>query len=220
MELKHLFGTGSQNLLHHFRKNKYAQCCRQVYISWSQATLLDCKGITTPLILEDNNKIIMGKWIFLEGIADHHLFTYILKTLNSSWIEFGPSSHPNSVALSQRDMLSGKCQFKAINATLQNSSFYVSENYTVTQGKFLPSCLDCVTINFISQFNKTTINSLYLFKRESHRTESDMDMYWKQAECLGLKRESQYSYDGVTDLCHEAPDNSSDHKSNMDKSNQ
>lgn len=37
-----------------------------------------------------------------------------------------------------------------------------------------------------------------LAERESNPTESDMDMYWKQAECLGFKREAQYSYDGVT----------------------
>jgi len=37
-----------------------------------------------------------------------------------------------------------------------------------------------------------------LAERESNPTQSDMDMYWKQAECLGFKREAQYSYDGVT----------------------
>lgn len=34
-------------------------------------------------------------------------------------------------------------------------------------------------------------------ERESNPTQSDMDTYWKQAECLGIKRETQYSYDGV-----------------------
>ncbi|XP_051513702.1 saxitoxin and tetrodotoxin-binding protein 2 [Myxocyprinus asiaticus] len=186
----------------------------------SQATLPDCKGITTPLMLEDDNKSIMGKWIFLEGIADHHLFTYILKTVNSSWIEFGPRSLANSVSLSQGNMLRGKCEFRATEATVQDSTFHAIENDTISEGKFLPSCPDCLTMSFISQYKNVTINSLYLFKRESNRTESDMDMYWKQAECLGFKREAQYSYDGVTELCHEAKDNSSDQKSNLDKSDQ
>jgi len=49
----------------------------------------------------------MGKWIFLEGIADHQLFTDILMTVNSSWVEFGPSNLtlPNMVSLSQGNML-------------------------------------------------------------------------------------------------------------------
>uniref|UniRef100_A0A8C1F8X2 Uncharacterized protein n=1 Tax=Cyprinus carpio TaxID=7962 RepID=A0A8C1F8X2_CYPCA len=106
--------------------------------SLNQASLPDCKELITPRTLEDDNKSIMGKWIFLEGIADHHLFTDILKTVNSSWMEFGPSTLAKTLTLSQGDML------------------------------------------------------------ESNRTESDMDTYWKQAECLGFKRETQYSYDGVT----------------------
>ncbi|XP_051945250.1 saxitoxin and tetrodotoxin-binding protein 2 [Xyrauchen texanus] len=188
--------------------------------SLSQATLPDCMGITTPLMLEENNKSIMGKWIFLEGIADHHLFTYILKTLNSSWITFGPRSLANSVTLSQGNMLRGKCEFRATEVTVQDSTIHISENDTITEGKFLPSCLDCLTMSFISQIQNVTIKSLYFFKRESNRTESNMDMYWKQAECLGFKRDAQYSYDGVTELCHEAKDNSSNQRSNLDKSDQ
>lgn len=49
----------------------------------------------------------MGKWIFLEGIADHHFFTDILKAVNSSWMEFGPSTLAlaNTLSLSQGNML-------------------------------------------------------------------------------------------------------------------
>lgn len=52
-----------------------------------------------------SSKQVMGKWIFLEGIADHQLFTDILKTVNSSWVEFGPSTLANSLTLSQGNML-------------------------------------------------------------------------------------------------------------------
>ncbi|KAK2906633.1 hypothetical protein QQF64_019898 [Cirrhinus molitorella] len=184
--------------------------------SLSQASLPDCKQLITPLTLENDDKSIMGKWIFLEGVADHHLFIDILKTVNSSWVEFGP----NMLTLSQGNMLKGKCEFSSVNSTLKDSTFYVNENGTLTEGKFLSSCPDCLTMNFISQFKNETIRSLYFFKRTSDRTESDMDTYWKRAECLGFKRETQYSYDGVTELCQVVKHSSSDQKPNLDKSAQ
>ncbi|XP_016429044.1 saxitoxin and tetrodotoxin-binding protein 1-like [Sinocyclocheilus rhinocerous] len=184
--------------------------------SLSQASLPDCKELITPLTLEDDNKSIMGKWIFLEGIADHHLFTAFLKTVNSSWVEFGPSTLANTLTLSQGNMLNGKCEFSTINGTVKDNAFYANENGTISEGKFLPSCPDCTTISFISQLKNETIKSLYFFKRESNPAQSDMDTYWKQAECLGFKRETQYSYDGVTELC----DHSSDQKPSLDKSDQ
>ncbi|XP_073676874.1 saxitoxin and tetrodotoxin-binding protein 1-like [Garra rufa] len=186
--------------------------------SLSQASLPHCKELITPLTLEDDAKSIMGKWIFLEGIADHHLFTDILKTVNSSWVEFGTLA--NNLTLSQGNMLKGKCEFSTFNSTLKDSTFYVNENGTITEGKFLPSCPECLTMSFISQFKNETIRSLYFFKRMSDQTESDMDTYWKQAECLGFKRETQYSYDGVTEFCQVVKDGSSDQKPSLDKSEQ
>ncbi|XP_058654559.1 saxitoxin and tetrodotoxin-binding protein 1-like [Onychostoma macrolepis] len=188
--------------------------------SLSQASLPDCKELITPLTLEDDKKSIMGKWIFLEGIADHHLFTDILKTVNSSWVEFGPSTLANTLTVSQGNMLKGKCEFSTINTIFKDNTFYADENDTISEGKFLPSCPDCTTVSFISQFKNETMKSLYFFKRESNSTQSDMDTYWKQAECLGFKRETQYSYDGVTELCDVVKHSSSDQKPSLDKSDQ
>nr|XP_055034291.1 saxitoxin and tetrodotoxin-binding protein 2 isoform X1 [Misgurnus anguillicaudatus] len=186
--------------------------------SATQGTASNCEELTKPLILKDDNKsMIMGKWIFLEGIADHHLFTHILKTVNSSWIEFRPSAFENTVILSQGNMLNGKCEFRSINTTVKDDSIYVIENETSTQGTFLPSCSDCITMSFISRFKNETIKSLYFFKRERNPNEFDLAMYWKQAECLGFRRESQYSYDGVTEFCRLDNESSSDLK-NMEKS--
>ncbi|KAA0709592.1 hypothetical protein E1301_Tti003983 [Triplophysa tibetana] len=170
--------------------------------SISQATVLKCEEVTKPLILEDDYKSIMGKWIFLEGIADHHLFTSILKTLNSSWIFFGPGSHADTLTLSQGYMLGGKCVYQTHNTTVEDNTHYFSTNDTSTESKFLPSCSECLTMSFISKVKNETIKSIYFFKRQSPQNENDLALYWKQAECLGFKREPQYSYDGVTEFCN------------------
>ncbi|KAK9963355.1 hypothetical protein ABG768_006547 [Culter alburnus] len=187
----------------------------------NQATLPGCKELITPLTLTDEFILsVMGKWIFLEGIADHQLFTDILKTVNSSWVEFGPSTLANSLTLSQGNMLNGKCEFSSFNTVFKEGTFHVNETDIITEGKFLPSCPECITLSFVSQFKNETVKSLYFFKRESNPTESDMDMYWKQAECLEFKRETQYSYDGTTEFCHVAKDSSSDKTPSLDKSDQ
>ncbi|XP_056626028.1 saxitoxin and tetrodotoxin-binding protein 2 [Triplophysa dalaica] len=170
--------------------------------SISQANVLKCEEVTKPLILEDVYKSIMGKWIFLEGIADHHLFTSILNTLNSSWIFFGPGSHADTFTISQGNMLAGKCDYQTDNTTVKDSTLYRIENDTLTEGKLLPSCSDCFTMSFISKVKNETIKSLYFFKRQSPQNENDLALYRKQAECLGFRREPQYSYDGVTEFCN------------------
>ncbi|XP_001922616.3 saxitoxin and tetrodotoxin-binding protein 2 [Danio rerio] len=172
-------------------------------------TLPDCDELTKPQSLEDDYKSIMGKWIFHKGIADHQLFTQILKTVNSSWIEFGPSPLENTVTLSQGNMLNGKCEFSTTNAAIKDNTIYSDHNGTLSEGKFLLSCPDCLTISFVSQFKNETIKTLYFFKRDSKVEKVETDMYWKQAECLGFKTEDQYTYDGVTEFCRAAQDSSS-----------
>ncbi|XP_066506079.1 saxitoxin and tetrodotoxin-binding protein 2 [Hoplias malabaricus] len=184
--------------------------CYLSLLTLSLASDPNCEDLLKPLVLEDDYSSINGKWIFTEGIATHPLFTNILKTVNSSWIEFGPSSFTDTLTLSQGNMLNGKCEFVTVNATVKNSNVLVSEKGVSSLGTFLPSCPDCLTMNFTSQMKNETLNSIYLFMRKHRTSESDMDLYWKQAECLGFKKEPQYSYDGVTEFCdkdkHSSPE--------------
>ncbi|KAL6479823.1 hypothetical protein MHYP_G00108560 [Metynnis hypsauchen] len=192
-----------------------------VLLAISQAADPSCEDLTKPLVLEDDYSSIMGKWIFTEGIANHPLFTNILLTVNSSWVEFAPSSLKETVILSQGNMLNGKCEFTTINATVKNNRFFATEKEITSVGDFLPSCSGCLTMHFNSQINSTTINTLYLFTKAPKASESEMDQYWKQAECLGYKKEPQFSYDGVTEFCQEEKNHSSKaHTKPEDKKNE
>ncbi|XP_037396301.1 saxitoxin and tetrodotoxin-binding protein 2-like [Pygocentrus nattereri] len=191
-----------------------------VLLAISQAADPSCKDLTKPLVLEDDYSSMMGKWIFTEGIANHPLFTNILLTVNSSWVEFAPSSLKDTVILSQGNMLNGKCEFTTINATVKNNTFFATEKEITSEGDFLPSCSGCLTMHFTSQINSTTINTLYLFTKAPKAPKSDMDQYWKQAECLGFKKEPQFSYDGVKEFCQEEKNNSSKEPKPEDKNNE
>ncbi|KAK2906632.1 hypothetical protein Q8A67_005617 [Cirrhinus molitorella] len=141
-----------------------------------------------------------------------------MRSLNSSWMAFGPSTLPNTIIFSHGNMLEGNCGVHYVNATVKDNTFHTDANGIVSVGNFLPSCPDCLTVNFISHYNNETIKTLYFTKRDNNRTESDVDMYLKQAECLGFQRESHYSYNGVTEICREVTDSSSEQKPSLDKS--
>ncbi|XP_007238277.1 saxitoxin and tetrodotoxin-binding protein 2 isoform X3 [Astyanax mexicanus] len=167
----------------------------------NQAAGPNCEGLTKPLDLKDDYSSIMGRWIFTEGIADHDLFTNILKTVSSSWVAFSPGSSKDTVILTQGNKLNGTCEFQMDNTTIKNSTIYVTEKEIPTEGNLIPSCPECLTFSFTSQVKNETVKSLYFFTRSPKVSESEKDLYWKQAACLGFRTEPQYSYDGVTEFC-------------------
>ncbi|KAG9272249.1 saxitoxin and tetrodotoxin-binding protein 2-like [Astyanax mexicanus] len=167
----------------------------------NQAAGPNCEGLTKPLDLKDDYSSIMGRWIFTEGIADHDLFTNILKTVSSSWVAFSPGSSKDTVILTQGNKLNGTCEFQMDNTTIKNSTIYVTEKEIPTEGNLIPSCPECLAFSFTSQVKNETVKSLYFFTRSPKVSESEKDLYWKQAACLGFRTEPQYSYDGVTEFC-------------------
>ncbi|XP_049339948.1 saxitoxin and tetrodotoxin-binding protein 2 isoform X2 [Astyanax mexicanus] len=167
----------------------------------NQAAGPNCEGLTKPLDLKDDYSSIMGKWIFTEGIANHELFKNMLKIVNSSWLEFAPSSLKDTIIFKQGNKRYGICFLENINATVKNSTFFASDKHSASEGTFLPSCPECLTISFTHQARNESINSLFLLTKSPKVSESEKDLYWKQAVCLGFKKEPQFSYDGVTELC-------------------
>ncbi len=89
----------------------------------------------------------------------------------------------------------GTCVFSTINTIFKENTFYAKgkltkayfrsnswvrstnecyagvwsiENDTISEGMFLPSCPDCTTISFISQFKNETIKTLYFFSKSQN----------------------------------------------------
>ncbi|KAL7863579.1 hypothetical protein SRHO_G00125630 [Serrasalmus rhombeus] len=164
-----------------------------------QAADPNCEDVIKPSVLEDS---VIGKWLLIEGISNNPKLTNILKMMNSSWMEFSPGLSKDTLILRRGGMLHGDCQISSMNITFKNSTFYASVNNVTIVIDLLHSCSDCMTLSFRRQMENTTMRSLFLLTKRPKASESEMDLYWKQAECLGFKREPQFSYDGVTGQCH------------------
>ncbi|XP_072519288.1 alpha-1-acid glycoprotein 1-like [Salminus brasiliensis] len=166
----------------------------------SQAADPTCEDLTKPVELEDERSII-GKWVFQEGITNSPRLGNVFKTMNSSWMEFTPSSLTDTLVLSQGSLIHGGCQLTSKNVTFQNSTIHVSVHNITTVINLLPSCAHCLTLSFCREMADETLRSIYFLTKEPKAPETAVELYRKQAACLGLKEEPQFSYDGVTELC-------------------
>ncbi|KAJ8342907.1 hypothetical protein SKAU_G00328350 [Synaphobranchus kaupii] len=167
-------------------------------LSVSAALPLNCEDLIQPLAL--NKTEISGKWIFIQGTADHQKYNAILKTVNSSLIDVVLSSHNGTSVFRQRNMMNGKCHYSAQDMTFSNNTFHVShENGTATSA-ILPACPDCLVLSLTSVDAGDIIKSLYVFGRTRKLSDAALEMYQKQVECLGFPQPS-FIYDGKQDIC-------------------
>ncbi|KAI1899272.1 hypothetical protein AGOR_G00060100 [Albula goreensis] len=170
-------------------------------LSVSMADSLDCETLTKPLVLDDLTPI-SGKWIFLEGASDHQKYNSLLKTVNTSWMEFILPTKNDTGILNQGNMFNGKCNYSSENVTFtKNGIHFTTKDITVT-GTFLPACTDCLLLMLTNYDSGDIIKSLYLFVRVEMPSPREWETYKKQAECLGFK-EAHFRYTGKQKLCPE-----------------
>uniref|UniRef100_A0A667Y8H5 Apolipoprotein M n=1 Tax=Myripristis murdjan TaxID=586833 RepID=A0A667Y8H5_9TELE len=126
-----------------------------LYLSSSAPTPEDCDPLVTPEPL--NHTKLLGRWNIIAGFSDHKLFISLLKTVNSSWMEFTPSPSSNDTwLLAEENMFDGKCNSSRATVTIDGNIAKLvrkSENrpdmlkhFTRTQ-EFLPCHFSLV--NFI-----------------------------------------------------------------------
>ncbi|KAG7461129.1 hypothetical protein MATL_G00206750 [Megalops atlanticus] len=171
-------------------------------LSLSAASPLHCQDLVKPLVLDDLTRI-SGKWIVLEGAADHPEFVHTLKMTNSSWMDIVLTSRNDTTILIQGHMIDGKCLHFAQNMTISDhTTIHLRYGNTIANGTFLPTCPDCLVMSFTSLLQGEIARSLYMSGRERKLSASDWEMYRKQAECLGFPQ-PHFTYDEQQDLCPE-----------------
>ncbi|KAJ8342906.1 hypothetical protein SKAU_G00328340 [Synaphobranchus kaupii] len=167
-------------------------------LSVSAAKPLNCEDLVKPLVL--NKTEISGKWIFIQGTADHQKYTAILKTVNSSLMDVVLSSHNGTSVLRQRNMMNGKCYYSVHNTTFSNSTFHALYENGTANGAVLPAYPDCLVLSLTSVDVGDIIKALYVFGRTRKLSDAALEMYQKQVECLGFPQPS-FIYDGKQDIC-------------------
>ncbi|KAJ8275796.1 hypothetical protein COCON_G00075480 [Conger conger] len=93
-------------------------------LSVSAAKPLGCEDLIQPLPL--NKTQISGKWIFIEGTADHKKYNDLLKTVNSSLMDIVLSSDNGTSVMKQKNMMNGKCLYSVTTIAFSNNTLHFS----------------------------------------------------------------------------------------------
>uniref|UniRef100_A0A3B3SS29 Apolipoprotein M n=1 Tax=Paramormyrops kingsleyae TaxID=1676925 RepID=A0A3B3SS29_9TELE len=134
-------------------------------LTTSSATPLGCEERIRTLTLHDLNPIA-GKWIFIEGTTNAEKYGSVLERVNSSWVEFLPTSENNTSIFRQRNKM------------------YVNQCFS-TQSMGTPD--GPRLCSFQTHLNQRI--------KERILNATELKTYRTQAECLGLP-DASYKYDG------------------------
>ncbi|KAM9470199.1 uncharacterized protein Hap1MRO34_012243 isoform 1-T1 [Clarias gariepinus] len=149
---------------------------------------INCKELTKPLELDDNHSSIMGKWILAVGAYQGSLG--MIRQMDTHWMELSPGTNNDTFLLRQALRIDNSCTFETNEYPLKHNPLHEPDNSGNIQYYLLPSSSNCLTEYFsLSQENKENFTrALLLFSREHNVSTSSMDLFKKQAECLGFPK--------------------------------
>uniref|UniRef100_A0A3Q3H269 Apolipoprotein M n=1 Tax=Labrus bergylta TaxID=56723 RepID=A0A3Q3H269_9LABR len=189
-----------------------------LFLSSSAQTPEECKPLVTPLSMADPS-VIYGRMNLIMGYVDNGIFNDILKATESSWVNMSMStSSPNDLVMAQLYKMNGTCIRSNLTLNIEGDTAKSQSNFTF---QLMPNCDGCMVttvnstfmninnslqkMNFSSPTDKPEINAraLYLFARGMTLEESDLEVFKKQASCLGFTREPDFHYNPENEFCKE-----------------
>uniref|UniRef100_A0A8D0DCL9 Uncharacterized protein n=1 Tax=Sander lucioperca TaxID=283035 RepID=A0A8D0DCL9_SANLU len=191
-----------------------------LFLSCSALTSEECQPLVTPLSLVDPS-MMYGRSNFLVGYVDHNFYKGILKTTDSSWLNFTASTSANEVVMSQENKMNGTCLSTSVKVTIDGNTATTSIANITSVFHLLPSCEGCLVMSInatardLDKFatmmklnvavSGEEINSrcLYLLGREATLKDSDLERFKQQASCLGFSGEPDFIFDPKKGFCAE-----------------
>ncbi|KAF1382102.1 hypothetical protein PFLUV_G00160960 [Perca fluviatilis] len=171
-----------------------------LFLSCSALTSEECQPLVTPLSLVDPS-MMYGRSNFLVGYVDHDIYRGILKTTESSWMNFTASPSANEVVMSQTNKMNETCLASSVKVTIDGNTATTSIANTTSVFHFLPSCDGCLvmsinaTVRDLDKFatmlklnvdvsgEEVNVRALYLLGREATLKDSDLERFKQQASC-------------------------------------
>ncbi|KAF5889323.1 saxitoxin and tetrodotoxin-binding protein 2-like [Clarias magur] len=161
----------------------------------------NCKELTKPLQLDGDYSSIMGKWTAAVG-ASEGIVGMIIQTMETHWIELSPGANDKIMRVKQAYRLDNTCRHDTMELPLSSANIPEHPNGGSIQYYLLPSCSNCL-IGYLDQADKYYHSRvLMLFSREREVSTSTVDLFKKQAECLGFPELFTF-YNKVSELCPE-----------------
>uniref|UniRef100_A0A8C9ZB05 Uncharacterized LOC116064682 n=1 Tax=Sander lucioperca TaxID=283035 RepID=A0A8C9ZB05_SANLU len=191
-----------------------------LFLSCSALTSEECQPLVEPLSLVDPS-MMYGRSNILVGYVDHDLYKGVLKTTDSSWLNFTASTSTNEVVMSQGTKMNKTCLSTSVKVTIDGNTATTSIGNTTSVFHMLPSCDGCLLMSIntttrdldkaatIMKLNvdlpggELNVHSLYLLGREETLKDSDLERFKQQASCLGFSGEPDFLYDPKKGFCAE-----------------
>ncbi|XP_060915732.1 uncharacterized protein LOC132991121 [Labrus mixtus] len=192
-----------------------------LFLSSSAQTPEECKPLVTPLSMADLS-VMYGRMNFLVGYVDNGIFNDILKTTESSWVNISMStSSPNDLVMAEHNKINGTCMRSNFTVNIEGDTAKVEMAKVSSTFQSLPTCDGCMVfsinstsmdinillqkMNFSSPIDKPEFNArtLYLLARGTTLEESDLEVFKKQASCLGFTGEPNFHYNPENEFCKE-----------------
>ncbi|XP_060915733.1 uncharacterized protein LOC132991122 [Labrus mixtus] len=192
-----------------------------LFLSSSAQTPKECKPLVTPLSMADLS-VLCGRMNVLVGYVDNGIFNEMLKTTESAWLNISMStSSPNDLVMAQHNKINGTCMRSNFTMNIEGVTAKSQMGKVSFTFQSLPTCDGCMVstvnstsmninnlpqkMNFSSPTDKPEINAraLYLFARGATVEESDLEVFKKQASCLGFTGEPDFHYNPENEFCKE-----------------
>ncbi|KAM9470181.1 uncharacterized protein Hap1MRO34_012227 [Clarias gariepinus] len=161
----------------------------------------NCTELKKPLELGGNYSSIMGKWILAVG-AYHGTMEAIGQVMDTHWMELSPPTNDDTFLLRQAFRINNNCTFESMKYSFKNNPLHQPNNSGNIQSYLLPSCSNCLTDYISKQDDKETSRAFFLFSRERNVSTSAVDLFRKQAKCLGFPEPLTF-YSTTSELCPE-----------------
>ncbi|KAI1896665.1 hypothetical protein AGOR_G00097100 [Albula goreensis] len=170
-------------------------------LAMSTAAPSSCDDLLKPLVLNDI-KPILGRWIFIQGRVDSSKFDFFIKIVTSSWAEFDFPHGDEMGFFNQGTMIRGTCVYSSTNVTnIANGTMQFSGENSSGNYSFLQTCPDCLVMlgSTLVEGESKPFRTLNIFGKTAKLSESDIELYKKQTECLGLPL--SWVYDEEKEIC-------------------
>ncbi|CAG07885.1 unnamed protein product [Tetraodon nigroviridis] len=160
-----------------------------------------CEELVEP---QCNHTQVIGKWIFHAGISELKETEDELKAINSSWIEISAVADSKEMVLRWGDRNNEKCDYGSFKYNFSSNISKVTFEYNSTAfvGNYLKSCPDCL-VWMDTMTNNEKGRSLYIFTKNGSLEDSYLEMFKKQASCVGFSGEIFFM--DTTNLCPYVP---------------
>ncbi|KAF5904398.1 saxitoxin and tetrodotoxin-binding protein 1-like, partial [Clarias magur] len=145
----------------------------------------NCTELTKPLELGSNHSSIMGKWILAVG-AYQGVMEMIGQMMDAYWMELSPPTNDDTFLLRHAYRIGNECTFESRGYSFRNNPSHQPNNSGNIESYPLSSCSNCLTDYISVQHEEEPSRALFLLSRERNVSTSAVDLFKKQAKCLGF----------------------------------